>query len=103
VPSLWSTFEIASISQIARARFFSFGSLAGPHQISCHFPKLDVEMLGGSTQDVERLICRDPLSLHQNPYGLSDHLATSKSAIEVSLFAFLVFVLASRRKSLACQ
>ena len=59
------------------------GVLTGVNQVLGHFAELDVEVLGSSTQYVERLVRGDPLSLHENPHRLADDLAAGQGGVEV--------------------
>jgi hypothetical protein len=63
-------------STIAGRARADVGILTGVNQVLRYFSKLDVEMLGGSTQYVECLLCGYPLSFHEDPQSLADRLST---------------------------
>src|ERR1019366_8764726 len=84
-------------------RWSSIGILTSVDKVLGNFSELDVEVLGGSTQHVERLARGDPLSFHKNPQGLPDGLATSQSGVKVVGSAFLVLMGLGNRESKAGQ
>jgi hypothetical protein len=63
------------LSIITTTALAGVGVLTGVDQILGYRAELDVEMLGGAAQDVERLLSGDPLSLHEDPHGLADRLS----------------------------
>jgi hypothetical protein len=69
-----------------------FRPVAGVHEVLGHISEFSVEVLGRSAQYVERLTGGDPLTLHQDPLSLSDHLASGQGGVETFCPAFLVLV-----------
>ncbi len=55
-------------------RFSVGGDLTRFEDIAGHFAQLDVEMLGGSAQYVERLLRRDALAFDEDAFGLTNDL-----------------------------
>ena len=68
-----------------------------------YFTQFDVQILGSPAQDVESLISRDPLTFHQNPFGLSDYLAGAQGQVEVVSTTIFIFTGACSRKGDAGQ
>jgi hypothetical protein len=66
-------------------------------QILRHVPELQIEVLRGATQDVERLVGRQVLPFHQDPLGLSDHLAGGQRGVQVGGPALVVLMGPDRR------
>jgi len=75
------------------------GILTGVDQVPGHLSELDVEVLGGPTQNDEGRLRRDPLSLHQDPHGLADRLSAAQRGVEVGRPALLVLMGVGDRKS----
>jgi hypothetical protein len=64
------------------------------------FSKFAVEMLGGAPQNVERLVCADPLALHQNTFGLSNQFSRAQRSVKILGSSLFIFMEMSGRK---CQ
>src|ERR1700685_2955536 len=59
------------------------GDLTRLDDIAGHFAQLDVEVLGGSAQYVERLLCRDALAFDEDAFGLTNGLPGPECRDEV--------------------
>jgi len=68
-----------------------------------NFPEFAVEMLGSAPQNVERLVCANPLSLHQNAFGLSNQFSRPQRSVEILGSALFIFMEVSGRKCQGCQ
>lgn len=79
------------------------GTFPGVHEILSYVSKLDIEVLGRSTQDIERLVRRDPLSFHENSKCLTYRLASAQGGIEVLRPTLFVFMRVGNRDGEAGQ
>src|ERR1700677_2738737 len=91
-PRRWPSVGAPSALASGPPRWADIGILARVDQVLGHLAQLDVEVLGGPTQDVERLLGRDALTLHEDAHGLTDRLAARQCGVEVGLPALLVLM-----------
>ena len=63
-----------------RSRFWT---LSGIYQMLCNLTKLNVEVLGGPAENVERVVGADALPLHQDSFSLPNQFPGAQRSTKV--------------------
>jgi hypothetical protein len=68
-----------------------------------NFSELAVEMSGGPPQNVARLVCANPLALHQNTFGLSNQFSRRQRGVKILGSTLFIVMEISGGKCQGCR